>query len=85
MTADLVQWLRAQLDEDEWIARAAVTPHRCDEWCVCPDHRTPLYYSPAQHDHACQDITCRYGHGMNGRPVARRLRIDNGPWHDRPR
>jgi hypothetical protein len=37
--------------------------HACDDGCVCPIHHTPLYYSPAQDDHACQDITCEYGHG----------------------
>jgi hypothetical protein len=26
-------------------------------------HGTPLFYSPAADDHACQDITCEYGHG----------------------
>jgi len=37
--------------------------HVCDDGCVCPVHPTPLYYSPAADDHACQDITCEYGHG----------------------
>lgn len=41
------------------------TPHECDEFCVCPIHGTPLVYSPAGNDHACQAIECRYGHGMN--------------------
>ena len=37
--------------------------HVCDDACICPVHRTPLIYWPAGDDHACQDITCRYGHG----------------------
>ena len=37
--------------------------HVCDDACTCPVHRTPLIYWPAGDDHACQDITCRYGHG----------------------
>lgn len=36
----------------------------CDEHCVCPVHGTPLIYWPAGDDHACQDVDCRYGHGM---------------------
>lgn len=38
-------------------------PHQCDERCACPEHGTPLIYSPATDDHACQDVECRYGHG----------------------
>ena len=38
--------------------------HRCDGSCACPVHGTPLIYWPAGDDHACQDITCEYGHGM---------------------
>lgn len=41
-----------------------MTPHTCDEGCVCPDHETPLIYSPAWDEHACQDVTCVHGHGM---------------------
>jgi hypothetical protein len=37
---------------------------QCDERCVCPVHGTPLIYWPAGEDHACQDVNCRYGHGM---------------------
>lgn len=40
--------------------------HRCDEGCTCPVHGTPLIYWPAGDDHACQDVNCVYGHGMNG-------------------
>jgi hypothetical protein len=36
----------------------------CDERCVCPVHGTPLLYSPAGDEHACQDVNCRHGHGM---------------------
>lgn len=49
-------------------------PHYCDERCACPVHGTPLIYSPAAGDHACQDITCEYGHG--GWPRSR----DDWPW-----
>lgn len=37
--------------------------HICDDQCASPVHGTPLIYSPARDDHACQDITCEYGHG----------------------
>ncbi len=37
--------------------------HVCDDRCTCPVHGTPLIYWPAGDDHACQDITCEYGHG----------------------
>lgn len=39
-------------------------PHRCDESCTCPHHGTPLLYSPATFDHACQDPSCEFAHGM---------------------
>lgn len=42
------------------------TRHACDDTCVCPVHGTPLIYAPAWDDHACQDITCEYGHGGVG-------------------
>jgi hypothetical protein len=29
----------------------------------CPVHGTEMIYSPAHDDYACQDVTCRYGHG----------------------
>jgi hypothetical protein len=38
-------------------------PHTCADWCVCPVHGTPLIWWPAGQDHACQDVTCEYGHG----------------------
>lgn len=38
--------------------------HRCDEYCVCPVHRTPMIYWPQGDEHACQDVTCEYGHGF---------------------
>lgn len=41
-----------------------MTPHACDETCVCPFHQTPLIYAPSIDDHACQDIECTFGHGM---------------------
>lgn len=39
--------------------------HKCDERCVCPEDGLPLFYAPAIDDHACQDVECRYGHGLN--------------------
>ena len=45
-------------------------PHTCDENCVCADHGTPLIYWPAGDDHACQDVRCRFGHGVNAVEVA---------------
>jgi hypothetical protein len=41
----------------------ATTPHRCNSFCVCPIHGTPLIYWPAGHDHACQADDCRYREG----------------------
>jgi hypothetical protein len=38
-------------------------PHQCNEACVCPVHGTDLIYSDATDDHACQDVSCEYGHG----------------------
>jgi hypothetical protein len=29
----------------------------------CEIHGTDMIYSPARGDYACQDVTCRYGHG----------------------
>ncbi|MFJ1667384.1 hypothetical protein ACIOK4_13545 [Streptomyces bottropensis] len=36
----------------------------CDERCLCPVHGTPMFYVHADGDHACQDVNCRYGHGV---------------------
>ena len=38
--------------------------HVCGDDCVCPIHGTPLIYSPAGDDHACQDVSCEHGGGM---------------------
>lgn len=38
--------------------------HTCGNDCACPIHRTPLIYSPAGDDHACQDAACEHGSGM---------------------
>ena len=48
-------------------------PHICDDGCVCPVHGTALIYWPTGDDHACQDIACKYGHGMT-------LKIPSGPF-----
>lgn len=42
-------------------------PHRCDERCVCPVHRTPLLFVPFSSEHTCQDGDCRYGAGLERR------------------
>jgi hypothetical protein len=47
--------------------RAMLTRHVCGIQCICPFHGTLMIYSPAWDDHACQDITCEYGHGMAAR------------------
>lgn len=39
--------------------------HKCDKFCICPIHKTSLYYAKSTDDHACQDVNCRYGQGMN--------------------
>ncbi len=44
-----------------------MTSHLCDDSCVCPLHETQLYYAPSINDHACQDITCVFAHGMRSR------------------
>ena len=50
--------------------------HICDDHCTCPVHGTPLIYWPAGDDHACQDITCEFGHGgaLDGPDVTERRR-----------
>ncbi len=30
----------------------------------CPIHDTPMWYSPHHKQHACQDLSCRYAHGL---------------------
>lgn len=39
-------------------------PHVCDEDCICPIHETQLFYAPTSDEHACQDVSCRYAHGL---------------------
>lgn len=46
------------------LAEQAAEQHRRDRYCVCPEHRTPMIYWPMGDDHACQDVTCEYGHGV---------------------
>lgn len=38
--------------------------HQCDDRCICPIHHTPMLYSRAQNEHACQDPNCQYAHGL---------------------
>ena len=54
-------------DETSPVTALSKRPHCCDEACVCPVHGTPLIYWPAGDDHACQDVDCKFGHGMGGR------------------
>ncbi|MEV5451299.1 hypothetical protein [Streptomyces sp. NPDC052535] len=44
---------------------AVRTLHQCDELCRCPVHGTALYFAPASNQHACQNPTCRYAHGIS--------------------
>lgn len=46
--------------------------HKCDETCVCPIHRTPLWFAPKTGEHACQDINCVHGHGLRTELLAPR-------------
>ncbi len=62
-------WGDVRYAVSEWIAdaeigRIAGQPHRCSASCRCPVHATPMIYSPAYDDHACQDVNCMYGHGV---------------------
>ncbi len=52
--------------------------HTCDDACTCPVHGTALYYAPAADDHACQDVTCEYGHG--GAPYGRSFDLVPPHW-----
>ena len=61
--------------------------HICTTECVCPDHRTQLLFNRESGDHACQDITCIYAHGVQAvnlvirREVKERLDRDpRGPF-----
>lgn len=64
-----------------------MSTHTCDDDCVCPTHRTPLYYAPASNDHACQDASCEWGAGgcnparrLLGRDLERRTQGQQRPW-----
>lgn len=37
-------------------------PHDC--FCRCPADDNPLYYAPAQRQHACTDPNCVYASGI---------------------
>ena len=41
-----------------------MTNHRCGLLCVCPVHKTPLLYSAASDDHACQVTDCPNAQGF---------------------
>ena len=58
--------------EDDLVSKRL---HVCDDGCVCPVHGTPLIYWPHGDDHACQDVTCRYGHGMSAELLAEMPRL----------
>lgn len=38
--------------------------HECDELCICPIHKTSLWYAPASNEHACQNPSCEYANGI---------------------
>jgi hypothetical protein len=50
--------------DDPRYQQPAAPPHKCSDECVCPRDGKPLIYWPAGDDHACQDSSCYYGHGM---------------------
>lgn len=58
------RWLTSHLIADHEIRRVTMAGHVCDDECACPRCGTPLYYWPFGDDHACQDYTCRYAHGI---------------------
>lgn len=40
--------------------------HFCDEdGCLCPVHETAMYYWPEGRVHACQDMDCEHGRGLD--------------------
>ena len=41
-----------------------MTPHRCDETCVCPECGEALLFAPASGEHACVDPECVNAHGL---------------------
>ena len=46
------------------IARQVIaSPVQIEDPRKCEVHGTDMIYSPARGDYACQDVTCRYGHG----------------------
>jgi hypothetical protein len=53
--------------------------HRCDDQCACPEHGTPLFYSPAAGDHACQDPGCVFAHGMSDALLLQWATARHGP------
>jgi hypothetical protein len=55
--------LRRRRGEGMYAPLRKMLLHKCDDACACPVHGTPLFYHPAGDDHACQDVTCEYGHG----------------------
>lgn len=38
--------------------------HICDEYCLCPEHNTALFYNERLESHACPDMQCQYAHGI---------------------
>ena len=49
-----------------WLAHNSAT-HLCNKTCTCPVHETALLYQAHGDEHACQDVRCVFGHGMNHR------------------
>lgn len=54
--------------------------HKCIEGlCICPVHKTALYYSPNSGEHACQDPDCIHAHGViHGIDNIMRAKIEKG-------
>ena len=58
------RWLTSHLTADHEIRRMTMMPHACDDGCMCPRCGTEMMYWPFGDDHACQDYTCPYAHGI---------------------
>jgi hypothetical protein len=50
-----------------WLGVIDAVPHTC--FCLCPspmhEEPTPLIWAPGPRQHACSDIDCIHGHGLD--------------------
>lgn len=53
-------------------------PHKCDEGCVCPECGKPLIYAPSTNEHACPDVDCKYGHGLESKIMEEFMSVGPG-------